>query len=157
MGQNVSHTYGSPRSYRATLIVTDSVGHVVRVILTVPVGPAVKAVFAFSPGRPLLGKPIAFEANASGGAGNYTYYWDFGDGHTAEGQFVNHTYEGLSFSAVRTVTLTVCDGQDRCTSVSQGVQVDSVFSLAVAGEIAVVALILAYWVYDSRRRKRTED
>jgi hypothetical protein len=49
--------------------------------------------------------PVDFTADATGGNGNYTYQWDFGDGNTSNTRNPSHTYNSSgNFDAVVTVT-----------------------------------------------------
>jgi parallel beta-helix repeat protein len=52
------------------------------------------AIFVFSPENPKIGEPVTLNASLtlSDGATITSYYWDFGDGNTAVGQIVKHTY-----------------------------------------------------------------
>ena len=66
--------------------------------------------------------PVYFSANATGGAGNYTWLWDFGDIHcsagenTSELQNPTHTYMCAgNYSANVTVTDEKC-GEKTCTT-----------------------------------------
>ncbi len=61
--------------------------------------------------------PVSFTASALNGAGApYTFAWDFGDGNTASGRMVEHTYQ----TAGRyTVTLTIRDAADNTVEVSK--------------------------------------
>ena len=63
----------------------------------------------------------SFTANATGGAGNYTWHWDFGDTHcsagenTSELQNPTHTYMCAgNYTATVTVTDSAC-GNDTCS------------------------------------------
>ena len=151
VGENTAHAYASPGKYTVTLQVSDSVGHRFRAALAVPVGPALDAVFILSPDRPVLGRDVSFVARASGGAAPYTFHWEFGDGHSAEGPEVNHTYSGFGFSVTRVVSLTVCDSLRRCRTVSGPVTLDSVFSIVLVGETAFAVVVAAYWSVERRR------
>jgi uncharacterized repeat protein (TIGR01451 family) len=50
---------------------------------------------------------ISFTGIATGGEGNYTYNWDFGDGQSSNSQNPTHTY---SSTGTYSITLTVSDG-----------------------------------------------
>ncbi len=56
---------------------------------------------------------VAFAANVSNGIAPYTYAWDFGDGNTASGQAVTHTY---ATAGTYNWTVTVTDGQGNTAS-----------------------------------------
>jgi PKD repeat protein len=72
----------------------------------VPLEPPV-ASFVFSPQDPVAGELVTFTSTSTDSDGQITtWQWDFGDGNTAQGEIVNHTYtEAGDF----TVTLTVTD------------------------------------------------
>jgi hypothetical protein len=52
---------------------------------------------------------VSFDITASGGSGNYTYLWDFGDGSTSERQSPLHTFTS---EGTYKVTVTVADYYD---------------------------------------------
>ncbi|NRD71724.1 immune inhibitor A [Shewanella sp. VB17] len=51
---------------------------------------------------------VAFSATVSGGDGNYSYLWDFGDGQMSNESSPSHTYTSVD---TYSVTLTVTDGE----------------------------------------------
>lgn len=70
------------------------------------------AAFNYAPTSPSVGEQVAFDATDSSSPNGeiVDYQWDFGDGGTATGQTVTHSYaEGGGYN----VTLTVTDGADR--------------------------------------------
>jgi PKD repeat protein len=73
-------------------------------------GVALTPCFTSSPGRPIAGAPVNFDAGCSevfgGGSSITSYAWNFGDGGSANGVNANHTYQ---FPDTYTVTLTVRD------------------------------------------------
>ncbi len=110
-GQTVSHTYTGADTYTVTLTVTDTAGQTdtdtaIATIDPVPVdelpvanaGPDVSG---------LVGDTITFDGSGSSDDnGIASYEWTFGDGSSATGQTVSHTYTGAD---TYTVTLTVTD------------------------------------------------
>jgi hypothetical protein len=51
-----------------------------------------------------VNSPVTFTATTVGGMGPYTVSWDFGDGGTATGAGVTHTYAGVqSYTVTETV------------------------------------------------------
>lgn len=74
--------------------------------------------FTFVPQTPQVNTEITFNASSSydpdGSIVNYT--WDFGDGTTAEGKVVTHSY---SVSGIYRVTLTVTDNNGTKTSLTK--------------------------------------
>lgn len=71
---------------------------------------APKALFTFSPSKPIIGEAIAFNASASFDPNGLivSYAWAFGDGGTDTGKTTTHTY--TSFGTY-TVTLNVTDNE----------------------------------------------
>ncbi len=76
-----------------------------------PANGAPMAAFTWYPRFPSYTEKIAFDASASLASGGeiVKYLWDFGDGTTAEGKNVTHTYE---HDGNFNVTLTVVDGRN---------------------------------------------
>lgn len=57
------------------------------------------------PGAADVGQSVSFSCVAIGGSGSYTFNWGFGDGSTASGGTVSHTYSGAgTFTGTCTVT-----------------------------------------------------
>jgi PKD repeat protein len=80
------------------------------------------ASFTYSPAKPMVGGNITFDASASNDSDGtiVSYEWDFGDGSTASGQVVTHTY---SEPGGYSVALTVTDNDGLTNSTSQTVTV----------------------------------
>ena len=75
--------------------------------------------FTFTPSAPAQGQTVLFDAQTS--TGNISRYrWDFGDGHTAQGQTVSHAYADVGTYFVR---LTLEDAAGRTSSVSRSLAV----------------------------------
>ncbi len=96
-GQNGSgpaptHGYAAPGSYVATLTVTDPIGGTGTdtVAVSIPNSPPTASFTTLPAG------PLALSADASGSSDPdgdaLAYAWDFGDGHTATGAQVSHTF-----------------------------------------------------------------
>jgi len=67
---------------------------------------ALAAVGTFQPQSADIGQSVTFTCNASGGSPPYSYSWTFGDGSTANGEIVIHSY---SSSGTVHVVCTVTD------------------------------------------------
>lgn len=72
------------------------------------------AAFTFSPSEPHPGDTVTFDAGDSTGDVE-TYEWDFGDGATATGETVSHTYDDAGEYEV-TLTIIDQDGREDTTS-----------------------------------------
>ncbi len=132
-GQTVSHTFAGSGTYTVTLVVTDNAGvtnsatHSVTITNRPPA-----ATFTTSPSAPQMLQAVSFDGSASSDPdGSITSYaWNFGDGATAAGPSVSHTYAS---AGTYLVTLTVTDNSGATTTVSRNV---SVASVAPQGNVA---------------------
>lgn len=71
------------------------------------VGELASANFEVTPQQPVIGETVYFSGTVTGGHGPLTRNWSFGDGGTATGQYVTHTYATADNYSV---SLTVEDG-----------------------------------------------
>ncbi|MDS0283553.1 PKD domain-containing protein [Haloarcula onubensis] len=81
--------------------------------------------FRYSPDSPTSGESVTFDANRSDDPDDSdiaSYQWDFGDGTTANGEQVSHSYGS---DGSYTVTLTVTDGRGATATTTQTVSVGS--------------------------------
>lgn len=78
--------------------------------------------FAFSPSSPTVQAPVSFTASASGGVAPYSFIWSFGDGTSAIGNNVTHTY---SSPGAYNVTMTLTDSIGSTSKTSSLVTVQS--------------------------------
>lgn len=86
-------------------------------ILTVDAGPLVLRVDdatslavtakASSP-QVAAGKDVTFSGSVRAGSGPFTYHWDFGDGTTADGQRVSHSFDGALDAQVQLTVVGSC-------------------------------------------------
>ncbi len=113
-GVNISHSYSATGSYSITLTVTDSAGAASSLIQSVNLS-SVEAALSMSRESNNPAGTIQFDASGSrvagainGSPGIVSYAWNFGDGGTASGVTVSHSYD-TSVLLPRSVTLTVTD------------------------------------------------
>jgi PKD repeat protein len=125
-GRVVSHRFQSIRTAAVRLTVSDWGGASASRTHNVSVtgGAAPTATFTFSPSAPVQLEQVFFTAEASrvGVAGRTiaSYQWNFGDGTTASGVSVSHSYSVLGTFPV---TLTVTDSAGLQSTTSQTVTV----------------------------------
>ena len=125
-GQVVTHQYRQVNTFPVTLTVTDQRGASAQAIQPVPVSPAAPPTVTFttSPTEVTAGMNIFFNASESKAAEGrilVDYFWDFGDGTTASGSAVSHSY---ALAGTYVVTLKVTDDAGTFTVSSQSVTVD---------------------------------
>lgn len=109
---NATHVYDSGGSYRAEVTAQDALGLVDEWNVTInATGAGVAPLTLLANATPLTGYAplrVNFSASGSNGVGPYTYSWDFGDGSTASGANVSHTYVAIDvYNASVTVTDTI--------------------------------------------------
>lgn len=93
-GARVTHLYSRPGSFLVTLVVTgpSGVGRATTWIHVDNTPP--QADFTFWPQDPVIREEVGFDGSPSVDPDGEVvdYYWDFGDGTTAEGRMVSHAY-----------------------------------------------------------------
>jgi PKD repeat protein len=112
-GASVTHVYSSPATYTVTHTATDQYGRSAAAAgsITVSSGGTPSARFTVSPTSPNLGDTLFFNASASiapSGRSVVSYDWTFGDGGTASGATVSHSF---ATAGSYRVTLTVTDSR----------------------------------------------
>lgn len=116
-GVTTQHTYNNPGTYFPRLTVSDAFGRQASAAaatnaasgVIISQGDAPTANFTTSPGSPIPGQTVFFNAASStpsAGRSIVSYQWDFGDGTSGSGIQTSHAY---SVVGSYTVTLTVVD------------------------------------------------
>src|SRR5207247_614460 len=108
-----SHTYSRSGTFFVVLSATNGTGVYSTASHVLVVGSGVVAADFVYPSYNIVvgtvypgsGSPVVFNATVTGGTSPYTFSWDFGDGLTATGSTVTHTFStGGTFTVVLTVT-----------------------------------------------------
>lgn len=152
-GMNVSHSYGQVGTYEVTLTVTDNGGATGSSTFIVQISDAIKTppVAAINgPANGVVSQPLSFDGTGSKDSdGQITSYtWDFGDGTSANGFNVSHTY---AVSGTYKVTLTVIDNDGLNAQATQVVVIEEPVQVQLppnvvlnAPEIGVVGQSLTF-------------
>jgi PKD repeat protein len=137
-GNPVVHTYTTLGEVYATLKITcaegqnDSDTDVINVVMPPPCSSS----FTADPQPALVGQTITFSSTSTGARG---YLWNFGDGTTATGNPVTHTYPS---AATWNATLTVTCYDTTITSAPMGIVVnnlpDCFASFSISPEVVTV-------------------
>ena len=95
--------------------------------------------FTYAPTQPARTETISFNATANGGSPPYSFSWAFGDGITATGSTVSHSY---SSSGTYTVTLAATDSLQQQTLQAQNIITTNYhpFSFGIASDIGNIGV-----------------
>src|SRR5207302_97444 len=116
-----THTYATSGSFTANVTATDANGVKAISAKSVTVAPPLTVSFTETPSSPTTGQVVTFTATtASGGTSPYTFSWSFGDGLSATGASVTHSY---TTNGTYTVTLTTNDSGGRTATTSNTIPV----------------------------------
>lgn len=124
-----SHVYATPGTYNGTATATDATSASTNRTFSVTVlnSSAVTPLTAQVAANPLAGSAplnVTFDGSATGGVSPYTFAWSFGDGASASGPSVTHSFAAGNFS----VTLTVTDSGGNTTNAITDVTVGPALS-----------------------------
>jgi PKD repeat protein len=123
-GQTTPHVYAQPGNYRVALTVTDDRGATSNDVEMVTIEPAPPPNAPPTAAFTVLCGGLRCSLDASGSTDSdgtvASYAWDFGDGATATGQTVSHTF---SRTGMYTLRLTVTDNAGAATTVDRNLTV----------------------------------
>jgi PKD repeat protein len=126
-GSDVSHTYNQDGTYYVTLVVVAQNGlrGSDRHQINVDLGAAEQPVARISaPNAAQLGQAVTFDGSASSAPGQIvSYAWNFGDGSTANGPVIPHTYQ--KGPGIYNVILTITDDQGHTNSTNHQINITS--------------------------------
>ncbi len=90
---NTIHTYATTGSFTVRLTTTDTLNVSASASLSISVTVAPTVNFTSSPATPSTGQSVIFTATTSGGAGPFTFSWNYGDGSPDDNSsLAAHTY-----------------------------------------------------------------
>lgn len=132
---NATHAYTAPGRFTVALEVTDALGRSSNASVILPVtstGSPLKVLATALPTQGNTSTSFVFNATASGGSPPYTIVWSLGDGSTAVGRQVIHTFSRAR-TAPYNVTANVTDLAGDRSEVSLEVLVSSVPTTSPGG------------------------
>ncbi|HEV2520146.1 MAG TPA: PKD domain-containing protein [Thermoplasmata archaeon] len=91
-GASADHAFRVAGITSVAVTVRDALGANSTANLALPVHPIPRATPALGSTAPTVGLPVEFDGSVTGGDGAIQVRWDFGDGSSATGAVVNHTY-----------------------------------------------------------------
>jgi PKD repeat protein len=114
------------------------------------------ASFTFSPSSPAVGQTVTFDASSSYDPDGsiVSYSWNFGDGSTASGAVVQHSY---SSPGTYTVTLTVTDNNGLTASISKQITVDEQSQKEQLKQQIINAIIQYLTTQDSQQKQQLKQ
>jgi len=144
---SASHTYSTPGSFTVTLTARDSNRVNASSTQVIIVAPVFTVGFTNSPANPEADQPVTFNATLSGGVGNVSLSWDFGDNTSSTENPTTHTYttsgfflasitatdlDGVSTTATQTVNVVASLGANLTLSPSSPHAGDNIIFIAVS-------------------------
>jgi PKD repeat protein len=134
-GAEVTHSYAAPGTYQVTLAVTDNQGLKGWATVAVKIDPPAPAnqpptAVISGPTTGLVGDNLGFSAAGSSDPDGQiaSYVWDFGDGASATGQDVTHSYADIGDYQV---ILIVTDDGGLADKARQEVKIDQIIQINV--------------------------
>ncbi len=110
VGPLVTHTYASAGNYTITMVAANNCGAITithTLVVTPACDPAQNAAFDWTPLNPAAGEPITLTGSATGTL-PIAYSWNLGDGITATGSIVTHSYAAAGNYTVTLVAANAC-------------------------------------------------
>lgn len=98
--QSPVKTYASGGAFQASVTVTSGAERVTSAVVGIAVDAGVRFGCFIGPNDGVAPHDVAVRGSATGGTGDFTYRWVFGDGATASGPSAAHTYDGAGTYAV---------------------------------------------------------
>ena len=107
-GDTATHSYESAGLKTATCLASEDGGGNTTSVVQVQVNPQPSVTASVDLPNASPGTPITFDATTTGGSGDFSYNWGFGDGSSTEGSSVSHAYSSSGqYTAIVTVRDTV--------------------------------------------------
>ena len=138
--QSITHSYLYSGNYQVELTVTDSQGNQTEKTLDISTTVPMSIESGFTSNN----LNVQFNSDISGGFGNYTYNWNFGDGSTSNIQNPSYVYQN---EGSYTVTLKATDahtGEVITESLTVGVNIEQSSSGSSGGTLVGLLILLAF-------------
>ena len=149
-----SHSYDAPGLYTASATVVDFAGQIGVGAAAILVAAPPTVAITVTPVAPTAGSAAGLVATVTGGTPPYSIQWNLGDGTTASGPVVSHTYSSAQTYRVQVTlmdewgssassNLSVVVGSGSTSSGGSSTGLSSGYGLVLIGAVVALALLAA--------------
>src|SRR5439155_1235612 len=120
-GCSATHVYSNLGTFTVVVTAQDGLGVTASKTVSEVVNARPTVSFTITPTSAISSQSLTFTATIVGGPNPFTFNWNFGDGTTASGNPVNHSF---NMPGTYTVTVTVTDANTMTVTVPAGILVN---------------------------------
>lgn len=150
-GETVEYSFENAGTHTVSLTVDDGEDTSTESVEITVGGRQPEAEFGYSPGSPSVDDTIVFNASETVDPDEVVeeYLWDFGDGGTAQGEVVEHSYNELGSYEVR-LSVDGMESDETVEEITVGPGEESADGFGVLA--AMVSVVFSAWIVRRRRQ-----